>query len=291
MGLEAGIDPGEADRWSRQKLQLAAVIRSVRIPALGDCREVTVTGPIHVSPHARLFRCALPQRNEQFLAKCFYVSGTEKPDTEEARLQYEALLELTTKRGATADFNLVTPYHLFAEEAVILQSWIDGESFDRVLAAPASTFSALATIAEGAGRWLAHFHTFGGHHTGNVSGTLMNEVAERGKALSRRGRLLVKAEKVMLVSELAQGRTMQPLATLHSDYKPANVIAAKDGVYAIDFQLSTHASIYFDLAHFLNSMTIDLLKARAMLGGNQSSQLLPISSPSLERMTTRQHLV
>lgn len=51
-----------------------------------------------------------------------------------------------------------------------------------------------------------------------------------------------------------------PVATLHADFKPSNVIATACGVRAIDFQLSARASIYFDIAHFLDALTLDVVK-------------------------------
>jgi hypothetical protein len=254
----------EADIWDAQKQRLAALFARVgHIPALGDCRGVRISGPIHVSGHARLFLCALPHRAETFLAKCFYLSGTERADIEDARHQYEALVHLNETRGATSGFNLVQPFHLFADEGIIAQSWIEGKSLDRAFGDATFSIGRLMEHVAAAGTWLGHFHRFGRDgRTATVSGTLMDEIADQAKPLGPRGRVLNEAVQTLRNSPLADGRTLQPVTTLHCDFKPANVIVAKDGVCAIDFQLSTRASIYFDLAHFLNSLAIDTMKAR-----------------------------
>jgi thiamine kinase-like enzyme len=111
------------------------------------------------------------------------------------------------------------------------------------------------------GRHLAsHFHRFGsdGHRDGQRHA--MDEIDGRGR--SAVARAAERSSQLLRNSPLAGGKTVQPVTTLHCDFKPANVITAKDGVWAIDFQLSTRASIYFDLAHFLNSLAIDTMKAR-----------------------------
>lgn len=253
-------DQVEADNWEALKGRLTTLfVHLGQIPALGDCRNVSISGPIHVSAHARLFLCRVPERAEPFLAKCFTVSGTERADVEEARLQYEALVQLNEAHGANRSFNLVRPFHLFAKEGIIAQSWIDGKSLDRALGDAAYSVGRLTDCVASAGTWLGHFHRFGSDgQSGIVSGTLMDEIDGGAKD----ARVLTTAVQLLRRSVLGQGRTVQPVTTIHCDYKPANVIATKDGVCAIDFQLSTRASIYFDLAHFLNSLAIDLMKAR-----------------------------
>jgi hypothetical protein len=268
--LASNTDHVGADNWKALKERLTGLfVRLEQIPALGDCRNISISGPIHVSAHARLFLCALPSRAEPFLAKCFIVSGTERADVEEARLQYEALVQLNEARGANSSFNLVQPFHLFAEEGVIAQSWIDGKSLDRALGDAAFSIDRLTDRVADAGAWLGHFHRFGNDgQSGVVSGTLMDEIDDG----ARGRRVLTTAAQALRGSVLGHGTTLQPVTTIHCDYKPANVIAAKDGVCAIDFQLSTRASIYFDLAHFLNSLAIDLMKSRRpglMLRGRQ----------------------
>jgi len=268
--LASHSDHGEADNWKALKERLTALfVRLEQIPVLGDCRNVSISGPIHVSAHARLFLCTLPSRAEPFLAKCFYVSGTERADVEEARDQYEALIQLNAARGADSSFNLVQPFHLFAEDGVIVQSWIDGKSLDRALSDASFSIERLTDCAAAAGAWLAQFHRFGNDgQSGTVSGTLMDEI-DHGAGGRR---VLTSAVQTLRRSVLGAGKTLQPITTIHCDYKPANVIAVKDGVCAIDFALSTRASIYFDLAHFLNSLAIDLMKSRrlgAMLRGRQ----------------------
>jgi hypothetical protein len=256
------MDQVEAVIWDALKQRLAGLFAHLgQIPALGECRNVSISGPVHVSAHARLFLCRLPQKAEPFLAKCFYVSGTERADVEEARLQYEALVKLNGARGANNSFNLVQPFHLFADDGVIVQSWIDGKSLDRALGDTAFSIDQLTGSVAAAGTWLGHFHHFGNDgQTGTVSGTLMDEIEGGAKG----ARVLTTAVQLLRRSVLGEGKTIQPVTTIHCDYKPANVIAAKDGVCAIDFQLSTRASIYFDLAHFINSLAIDLMKSRRL---------------------------
>jgi Ser/Thr protein kinase RdoA (MazF antagonist) len=232
------------------------------IPSLGDCRVVHVSGPIHASAHARLYLCSLPHRSEKVLAKCFYVSGSDQPDIAEAKLQYDALLHLNRAHDATAGFDLVQPYHLFAEHGIVVQSWIEGQSLADALRDRATSTRQLIELIAGAGTWLGHFHRAGSDGTAKVLGPgLWDDLVREVEQLPNPSRWLRDIVHHLRASKLADGGTTMPVASLHADFKPSNVIVTAVGVRAIDFQLASRASIYFDLAHFLDALTLDVAKS------------------------------
>ena len=253
--------------WEPEREFLAELIRAAgQIPALGACDQIEIEGPVHVSPHARLFLGLLPHKTEKVLVKCYYFSGSDVPDIAEARDQYDALVELNKRRDSDIRFNrfnLVQPFHLFEDRAIIVQSWIEGRSLDKAFADGHTTVRRLCELFRAAGEWLGHFHQFSGERQYEpVSRGLMDEIEGGAKALGRKGRRLARAMQKMRGAQVFDGNELQPIAMLHCDFKPANIIATDSGVFAIDFQLSSRASIYFDIAHFLNSAAIDAMKAR-----------------------------
>lgn len=252
--------------FDREKEDLAQLVRGLQTsPTLGDCGQIIVEGPVHVSSHARLYLGRLPHRAAKFLIKCYFVSGTNAPDTAEAQYQYDSLVHLNQTRVAISGFNLVEPFHLFRDQGVVLQSWIEGRSLDKTFADTTYSARRLENLVGDAGAWLAHFHRSGSDgQRATISATLFDEVEEDAGRLGRRGRKLIRAARVMRRSSVVSRGTKQPVALLHCDFKPANVIATSGNICAIDFQSSKRASVYFDIAHFLNSMAIDVLKARRL---------------------------
>lgn len=216
----------------------------------------------------------LAHLSSAILVKRVFESGSEVPDVAEARRQYEALVDLNHTRGSTAGFNLVQPFHLFEGQAIIVQSWIAGQSLSEVFKDRSVPVARIVDLVRSAGEWLAHFHRFGGPaQSTKVSPGLLVEIENEAKLLGKLGRRLSRATVVMKRSAVFDGTMTQPVATLHCDYKPANLIATDTGVFAIDFQFSRRASIYFDVAHFLNSTVLDLMKARRPMLLLQASRL------------------
>lgn len=249
--------------WEAEKARLSALFSHAQVPSVDAGEALTISGPIHVSNHARLYLCEPAQSAAKLLAKFVISEESGAPDVEAAREQYEALIELNRASGSTRGFNLVQPFHLFADEAIVVQSWLEGQSFDKALGDKRLGVEALIAIARGAGVWIAHYHRFGSDGTtAPVRTGLLDEIEEQARTLGGRARVLADSCRGLRTSRLFDGQIRQPTALLHCDYKPANLIAANDGVYAIDFQLSKRASIYFDLAHFLNSLAIDVVKAK-----------------------------
>lgn len=259
--MPIGVDTDAAGHRAQRQRVVDLFAAAGTIPVLGDCRAITVSDPIHVSAHARLYLCSLPQRTEKILAKCFYISGTDQPDIEEAKHQYDALVHLSRAHGAAEGFHLVHPFHLFAEHGVIVQSWIEGRSLAEALGDRATSTRQLTEFVKGAGTWLGHFHRAGSDGTTKVLGPgLWDDLVRDADALGDSGRWLRKIVHDLRASSLADGGLTMPVATLHADFKPSNVIATACGVRAIDFQLSARASIYFDIAHFLDALTLDVVK-------------------------------
>jgi uncharacterized protein (DUF58 family) len=183
-------------------------------------------------------------------------------------------VDLNNARGSEAEFNLVQPFHLFRERGIVVQSWIEGQSLARAFADRALPIKRLRELVSEAGKWLGHFHRFGGATKGTrVKPELFDDVDRHAGALGKGGRKLAGIIRRMRASPAFGGSLMQSTAQLHCDFKPSNLIATDTGIFAIDFHRSNPASVYFDIAHLLNSMELDVLKARRPLLFLQTSLL------------------
>ncbi|MEQ1863886.1 MAG: phosphotransferase [Micropepsaceae bacterium] len=236
------------------------------IPALGDCDQVKITGPVHTSPYTRLFLGQLPLRAEKILIKCCYQTNSDVPDVAYAQLLFDSLVDLNKARGSETEFNLIQPFHLFRDRGIIVQSWIEGQSLARAFADMALPIQRQRELLSEAGKWLGHFHRFGrtAERT-RVRPELFDDVERDAGALGKSGRRLVTVIRRLRASRAFDGSLQQSTAQLHCDFKPSNLIATETGIFAIDFHRSNPASVYFDIAHLLNSMELDIIKARRPL--------------------------
>jgi hypothetical protein len=264
--LDLKIQRIDSRNWEPEKEQITGLFRAVRrIHDLGDCEQIKVTGPIHVSPYTRLFLGQLPQRAEKILIKCCYQNYSDLPDVETAQLLFDALVHLNERRTAGIKFNLVKPFHLFQERAIVVQSWIEGQSLERAFADRSVPIHHLRGLLREAGEWLAHFHRFGAERERTTVTVGLVEDVERGAvALGKSGRHLASLVRRLQESGAFDGSLSQAIATLHCDFKPSNLIATGSGILAIDFQRSKPASVYFDIAHFLNSTVIDAMNSKRL---------------------------
>lgn len=250
-----------------EKEQIAELFKAVRqIPALGDCDRIEITGPVHVSPYTRLFLGQLPHKAEKILIKCCYLSNSDAPDVDYAQRLFDSLVDLNNARGSEAEFNLVQPFHLFRDRGIIVQSWIEGQSLARAFADRSIPIKRQRELLREAGKWLGQFHRFGGaSERTRVRPELFDDVERDAGALGKGGRRLATIIRRIRMSRAFDGALTQNSAQLHCDFKPSNLIATETGIFAIDFHRSNPASVYFDIAHFLNSMDLDIMKARRPL--------------------------
>lgn len=250
--------------WEPEKELITGLFKAVqRIHGLGECDQIKVTGPIHASPYTRLFLGQLPQCEEKILIKCCYQNHSDTPDIETAEKLFDALVHLNEQRGAGIRFNLVKPFHLFRDRAIIVQSWIEGQSLEHAFADRKVSINRLKGLLREAGEWLAQFHRFGGTRERKpVTPGLVEDVMRGADALGKSGRHLANILRTMRGSAAFNGSLSQEIAILHCDFKPSNLIATSSGIFVIDFQRSHPASVFFDIAHFLNSAAIDALNSR-----------------------------
>ena len=208
----------------------------------------------------------MPHKAEKILIKCCFQSSADVPDIDYARRLFDSLVDLNKSRGSESEFNLVQPFHLFRDRGIIVQSWIEGQSLAHAFADGALPIKRLRELMSEAGKWLGHFHRFGRtNEPTRVRPELFDDVERDAGALGESGHRLTGIIRRMRGSGAFDGSLMQSTAQLHCDFKPSNLIATETGIFAIDFHRSNPASVYFDIAHLLNSMELDVLKARRPL--------------------------
>jgi tRNA A-37 threonylcarbamoyl transferase component Bud32 len=245
--------------------RLAALFRATgHIDGLGDCSRMSITGPIYESAQTRLYvGRAQGDAGPKALIKVAINEVTGGPEVDFAREQFDLLVKASSARVDGMPLRVPQPYHFFADEAVVVQSWIEGESLDHVVGDRSVGFDRLCDLVQGVGEWLGRYHTAGGIESQPFDLKPMAiEIADAATSASRE---IKRAAHALAQTQERLSQRPQPMTRLHCDFKPSNMVANDEGIFGIDFHESALSCAYFDIAHFLNALTIDLLAAGRLL--------------------------
>lgn len=241
--------------------RLTALFRAAGpIEGLGDCSRISISDPIYQSAQTHLYvGCPQGEGGPKVLIKVAINDETGQPETDFAREQFDLLVKASSARVDGKPLRVPRPYHFFADEAVVVQSWIEGRSLDQIARDRSVGFDRLRELVQGVGEWLGRYHAAGGIELQTVDlQPMVAEIAEAAKSASPE---IQSAARALAASHDSLSRRAHPVTRLHCDLKPANMVVNDDGIFGIDFHESALACAYFDIAHFLNAMTIDLVAA------------------------------
>jgi aminoglycoside phosphotransferase (APT) family kinase protein len=248
--------PGERD-W------LAGLFRSVgTIDGLGVCADIAITGPIHSSAQTRLYLGRLSTSPSNVLIKVAIDQRTGLADIDFARDQFKVLAQASQARVNGLPLAVPRPFHLFENEAVIVQSWVEGRGLDDVLSEFGASHKLVDEYMRAAGEWLGRFHSACAFDEKYFSTShMVDEVRAGANSGGASGKLLGDVARWLHACELILAKKPQKISRIHCDFKPSNLIVSGSGLVGIDFHNSNLAPVCFDLAHFLNAAALDWLKA------------------------------
>jgi tRNA A-37 threonylcarbamoyl transferase component Bud32 len=244
-----------------EREKLLELFRAARsIDGIGDCTGIEISEAIHASDQTRLYMGRIPETAQKLLIKVAIDPESGRPDLPYAREQFAAL-----ERIAARGLVVPQPFHIFSDDAVVVQSWVEGRSLDKLIADRATTVARLTALFREAGQWLGRFHAAVGVQFRELSlAHLTNEIEGGARAAGVGSNLLHEAAREIERARLRIAGHAQPVTRLHCDFKPSNLIVGDEGIVAIDFHESQPAAAHFDVAHFLNAMLLDALKGRRL---------------------------
>lgn len=278
-------------KFSDDRERLERLFRSAGvIDGLGNCSAIAISEVIYNSTQTRLYLGRLDHSPEKVLIKVAIDPDTGLADVDFARRQFDVLAGAAAARVQGLPLRVPRPFHLFKDDAVIVQSWIDGRGLDHVIVDRSVGYHRVEELVRSAGEWLGRFHlAAGGIHSRVVSlAQLADEISEGAKRHASPDPLLDRAARCLSEYCSRLDNRTQLLTRLHCDFKPANLILSDEGLFGIDFHESNLACVCFDIAHFWNATMLDLLKAgrfgfvaraarleRSFLAGYQSAAPIP----------------
>jgi aminoglycoside phosphotransferase (APT) family kinase protein len=184
---------------------------------------------------------------------------------EAARIQFDALTKLRDHaRAACVDLGKPNPIHLDEAAALVVMTWVEGESLTATLRRWPRAEATLDDDAMMAGQWLARLHAVGPRSDRTLAtdrklagladvlrlNTARDSAFRRGVALLER-----RAADAAAAPHVA--------SWVHGDFKPDNMLLAAGRAAGIDMHLRDVGSVFEDIAPFLNNVEIQCALPRA----------------------------
>lgn len=235
--------------------------------------EVQLSGPISERDNSKVFYAVIDtaKRLEAAVKLCL-VPQTQIPDESSAREQYVALERVNSAlANGNPRYRVPTPLYLAADLAVFVMSWVEGESLTNKLRQSA-TFNDGTRWFEGIGAWLGNFHKAGPIRRQLIDLDERLKVIEDlcasplpSESFKRALTILQKAAPTLKGIEVE-------VSWLHGDCKTDNFFLSGQNIYGIDISLSYENPVEYDLAQFLNNLSLQLTGPKYLyLQGIQSN--------------------
>lgn len=261
----------ESGGEGRRLLALAATLR----PAVDPARLRCV--PLARTRNSRVYEIS-DGATLRWAAKVCVDPRTRAPSPEAARVQFDALRVLRDRtRDARVELGRPDPVHLDEAAAVVVMSWVDGESLTAELRRWPRAETTLAQHMQEAGRWLALLH-IAGLGSADALPTQRKLTGMRDVLALETARDEVFRRGAALLERRAADAAMQahPTSWVHGDCKPDNILFAGDRPSGIDMHLRDVGSVLEDVAPFLNNVEIQCAMLRAWRSSMQRAALVKL---------------
>jgi aminoglycoside phosphotransferase (APT) family kinase protein len=191
------------------------------------------------------------------IKECFN-HATGSPDCVAAEREYAALSILSTRTsGAGLPPLAPLPLTLCREHAAYAMGWVAGRTSTELVLQSSTDLKRAAKLGESAALWLRRFHAT------NSLPPRKNDFGDRlhhVDTFSRLGRgslpLLRRTAAILADRAADASAQLLPASWLHGDFKSDNLLIDEDAVTGLDVQLAFENTVAYDLAPFLNHLSL-----------------------------------
>ncbi len=227
--------------------------------------NIRIDGPISVRDNSRIFHATINSAPpiEAAIKHCL-VPHTGTPDVLAATEQFVALQRVNDAlAGTDKRYRSPSPLFLDTTQAFFAMSWVAGASLTRKMHR-ATVFIDGPSWFEDVGAWMGHFHS---------AGLAERRPAPLEERLAVIDRLCTTAmtdpafgsAQVLLKRAATSMKDVQvEVAWLHGDCKTDNFILDNGKVYGIDISLIYENPVEYDLAQFLNNLSLRLYSPQSI---------------------------
>lgn len=213
--------------------------------------------PVYATKNSRVYKLALDQG-----AVAVKVSAERS-----MQVEFEGLLSAERVLDQDRQNDVPHPIALSDDGRVMLLEWVDGATTSKIYSKVTTSLNLANQLSTKIGDWIGGLHAGGDQDCATVdcAGLYDDIVIEerrlgdtpRGRSERAKTTLRDLIEQVSLVHCRA--------AMLHGDFKTSNVLLCSDGrIVGIDMTYNGRGPIEYDLAQFLNHLSLDLYSWSAL---------------------------
>ena len=227
-------------------------------PAAALARTSVVRGPIAVRDYSLLFYAESDAFPAPALIKICLGARTGEPDSEAAQRQYNALARVHKAMMPAPEFSVPQPYFVRPDVALLAMEWIGGvNAAKKAFSWGSSAKRAEAYLARCA-TWLRMFHGCGRRAPAHLDMQERLPILEQLSDCPVRDDAFHDGLRQLHHSADAAAATALPRAWIHGDFTADNVILSGSRTIGIDLHIEHENAVVYDLAAFLNNMTLSL---------------------------------
>jgi hypothetical protein len=210
----------------------------------GKAEQWQITGPSARGGEGVIYRVSGPAFEIPLAVKWFHEPAAQQ--------RYEALERASVAFGCGGEHGVPRPFGILADGHLLVMEWVDGRSLAAVLCRERPAVIGVEALANRAGRWLRRLHTVDAAPPAPLPiDSLMREIDATAAEAGVAERPAVRRGRDDLVESLPRiERTPVPMARVHGDFKPENVLLSEARTVGLDFSLRFVGPGVRDLANF-----------------------------------------
>jgi Ser/Thr protein kinase RdoA (MazF antagonist) len=267
-------------------LELSNAAITACLDALGDEAWI-IDGTVARRQNSRI--CRVRSRTRTIAIKECFLPATLTTDVAASEREYNALTRLAGTSLLRDERALgPTPLALCREHASYAMTWLPGRSVTEVVLATSTGANQATSLGAAAGDWLRRFHSKRPlPPQPSDFETKVEFVIRLADDVSPQEPSIRHAAAVLVKSAKAAAAIRMPASWVHGDMKSDNLLVDGSSVMGLDFQMVDENTVVYDLAPFLNHLSMLQSSFRGMWQGTKlniaAEEFLQAYSPDAAR--------
>jgi tRNA A-37 threonylcarbamoyl transferase component Bud32 len=225
-----------------------------------ECEDLVPDGPVLRRINSLFFRSRDARTGRCYAVKICVDDRTGVPAPESAESEFDALVRVANAMGS-GRFGVPVAVALHRTDAKIVTQWIDGKTMTQLVLMRPFSRSNLLRLCHSAGEWLAAFHRSRTLPDGALDlDDKWPQVQELLRSRPVRDEVFLATAAFLSEAAPYVARPILARSWLHGDFKLDNVMVSPDRIVGIDVDASFENVVFYDVASFLNHLSLVLQK-------------------------------